>query len=71
MSGISKTEKERRTKAALDKINIQTEISVTRDFLRVLAKHLVDHEMDGQAGNCTLRADGLTKALYLLDAINP
>ena len=50
--------------------NIQTELSITRAFLRQLAKHLVASDMDGQAGNCTIRADGLTSALYSLDFLS-
>lgn len=50
-------------------INIQNELSITREFLRELAKHLEANEMPGQAGNCTIRANGLTNALHALDRL--
>ena len=69
MAGISKAEKERRTNVQIAMDNIQTEISITRAFLRQLAQHLQANDMDGQAGNCSLRAEGLSRALVSLDSI--
>ena len=49
---------------------VKVELEMTAIFLRALAKHLVANEMDGQAGNCTLRADACTRALTALDFVS-
>lgn len=56
------------TQAAFE--NIQKEITITEAFLRRLAKHLEENEMPGQAGNCTIRADSLARALVSLNFLD-
>lgn len=53
------------TQAAFE--NIRKELDITEAFLRRLAKHLEENGMPGQAGNCTIRADSLARALVSLD----
>lgn len=47
--------------------NIANHLTETQAFLKRLATHLCENGMDGQAGNCTIKAGQLERALVSLE----